>query len=290
MLLSEYRDAMYWPWATTHLERSTLQSYADVWDRLVEPVWGNWQMDAIEPWGIDGWLGTLSPGNRPKARTCLSCVLSRAVHDSMLERNPVVSVPSRNARLKTPKTLDMRQVKQLLRGFWGHELEAWLLVSAGCGLRREEACALEWGDIDLRNGAVNVYKTLQWVGGELLFGDTKTPKSTRTVCLPPSHRRRLRQIRRHGFLTSGTDEPLSPDAVRKRYERFCKSHDLPYVPPRNLRHSWATNALEAGADPMAVAAMLGHADMNTMYRYYLVPRFKIFQDTQRTYDRRLEAA
>lgn len=195
MKLTDYRAVRYWPEAQTRLAPGTLSSYDRVWRRLIEPVWGSWDLAAIEPANIEGWLRTLSPGNRPKARTCLGAILGLAVRDGLIPRDPCKGLEASAVRIKQPRTLTLAQTKELLRGFYGHELEAWLICSVGLALRREESCALRWANIDLRSGATSIERTLQWVDGALLFGPTKTPKSTRVIPLPRSLTQRLREIR-----------------------------------------------------------------------------------------------
>lgn len=70
-------------------------------------------------------------------------------------------------------------------------------------LRRSEACAMHWDDIDWVAGTLRITKTAQRVDGKLCELPTKTRRSTRTVPLPPrcryalaDHHRRLQE--QHG--------------------------------------------------------------------------------------------
>ena len=75
----------------------------------------------------------------------------------------------------------------------------------------------------------------------------------------------------------------------RQYKGWCKRHDLPHVPARNLRRSWATNALAAGADIAIVSKMLGHSDIKTTAKYYLKPDITALRDAQRLWERALIA-
>lgn len=282
MLLSDYHDHIYWPQALNRLRPSTLVGYANTWRLHIEPRWGSVELAEIEPHAIEWWLSRV-PTNplRKKLRDALRRVLRRAVHDGYLASDPFVRVDAPPSPQPDPDALSPSELRRLLRGYWDHPLEAWLLVSVCCGLRREEACALKWSDIDLRSGEIQIRETLQMVGGHLVWGEPKTPRSRRSVFLPRFAVERLRQIRGRGYLTSGMDEPLSPDAVRKRHWRHCKGRGLPYVPPKDLRHTWATIARDSGVDGTIIAAMLGHSDMSVTYRYYLKRPHKALVEAQR---------
>ena len=183
--------------------------------------------------------------------------------------------------------MGIRQQRSLLRGFYGHPLEAWLICAVSCGLRTEEGYGLEWGDLDLRRGVLRVERGLQWVAGHEAVVPPKTELSRRTLPLPRFAVKRLREIKpREGGRLIGT---LTPPQAARQYASWCKRHDLPHVPARNLRHSWATNTLAAGADIAIVSKMLGHSDIKTTAKYYLKPDITALRDAQRLWERALIA-
>lgn len=53
----------------------------------------------------------------------------------------------------------------------------------------------------------------------------------------------------------------------------------------NMRHTWATLAVEAGIGIETVAMMLGHTEITTAYNHYIVPRKSICQDAQKAVER-----
>ena len=60
------------------------------------------------------------------------------------------------------------------------------MLMLGTGLRRGEALALHWSDVDLAAGHVRVRWTLSRVGHDLVFDKPKTERSRRFVPLPPT--------------------------------------------------------------------------------------------------------
>ena len=146
---------------------------------------------------------------------------------------------------------------------------------------------MEWSDIDLRAGVLHIERGLQWVSGHEVVVPPKTELSRRTLPLPRFAVKRLRELKpREGGRLIGA---LTPPQVARQYTSWCKRHNLPHVPARNLRHSWATNTLAAGADIAIVSKMLGHSDIKTTARYYLKPDIAALRDAQRLWERALIA-
>lgn len=201
----------------------------------------------------------------------------------------VLGIELPKTRRYIPEMLTARELKQIIRGFYGHELEPIVLSSATLGLRRAESCGLKWGDIDLRSGDVRVERGRQYVDRHVIETDPKTDLSRRSLVYPRFALERMREIGRG----KPKDEylcPLSPDAIGRRYKAFCLRHELPYVSLKNLRHSYATAQIEAGVPIETVSAMLGHSEIRTTYEYYVRPRRSMLVSAQKAFEAFLMAA
>lgn len=289
MLLREFWNGRFWPYCTANLRESTCVGYESAWRLHVAPRFGAMQMESISVELVDKWLaGFASSGAARKAWAVLRAILRRAIRWNLLD----VDITRRDIRLPAkphyePVILGIRQQRSLLQGFYGHPLEAWLICAVSCGLRTEEGYGLEWSDIDLRSGVLHVERGLQWVSGHEVTVPPKTELSRRTLPLPRFAVKRLREIKpREGGRLIGT---LTPPQTARQYASWCKRHNLPHVPARNLRHSWATNTLAAGADIAIVSKMLGHSDIKTTAKYYLKPDITALRDAQRLWERALIA-
>lgn len=287
MLLEEFWATRFEPYCHGALRESTMVGYESAWLRHIRPEFGGRELPEITVEAVDSWLAEFErPGAARKAWSVLRAMLRRAIRWSLLD----VDITRRDIRLPQkhryePRLLTVRQTRELLRGFWGHELEAWLICAASCGLRTEEGLGLEWADLDLRRGVLHVERGLQWVKGREVVVEPKTELSRRTLPLPRFAVKRLRELkpRESGRLIG----ERTPPQVAREYASWCRRHGLPHVPARNLRHSWATNALHAGADIAVVSRMLGHSDIKTTAAYYLKPDITALRDAQRLYERAL---
>lgn len=167
MLLQEFWNGRFWPYCTRNLRESTWVGYESAWRLHVMPVFGGMDMSAISVELVDKWLACFdSAGAARKAWAVLRAILRRAIRWNLLD----VDITRRDIQLPAkphyePRILTIRQQRTLLRGFYGHLLEAWLICAVSCGLRTEEGYGLEWSDIDLRAGVLHVERGLQWVAG-----------------------------------------------------------------------------------------------------------------------------
>lgn len=289
MLLEEFWATRFEPYCHGALRESTMVGYESAWRRHIRPEFGGRELPEITVEAVDSWLAEFErPGAARKAWSVLRAMLRRAIRWNLLD----VDITRRDIQLPAkphyePQILTIRQQRTLLRGFYGHPLEAWLICAVSCGLRTEEGYGLEWSDIDLRSGVLHVERGLQWVSGHEVTVPPKTELSRRTLPLPRFAVKRLREIKpREGGRLIGT---LTPPQAARQYKAYCKRHDLPHVPARNLRHSWATNTLAAGADIAIVSKMLGHSDIKTTAKYYLKPDITALRDAQRLWERALIA-
>ena len=140
------------------------------------------------------------------------------------------------------------------------------------GLRRGEACALKWPDIDLDSGLLTVSSNRVQLGWEVEESDPKSDSSDASVSLDSATvavLRAWRELQQKEHLAWGlawTDTghvfthedgtPLHPAHATARFERIAFEAGLPPIRLHDLRHGAATIAHAAGADLKAIQAML----------------------------------
>lgn len=278
MRIIDIYEQHYLPDKSSKRAASTIAGYESSMRLHVLPKWGENEIEEINPDELQKWVDSFKEiGAAEKAFKCLRQIIRWWIkHKRLHVSDPTVYIEIKHKLPYRPEVLDSRQVAEMLRGFWGHPMEAVVICSVTLGLRRGEACALEWSDINLKTGAVHISKSRQYIKGETITVRTKTDRSTRTLYLPKFALRRLKQIKSTGLLTGD----ISPDKVSRRIKAHCKKNDLPHVSMTNMRHTWATIAVEAGVGIETVAMMLGHTDISTAYNHYIVPRKTICTEAQ----------
>jgi len=180
--------------------------------------------------------------------------------------------------------LDEKQSKALLKAAKKHRLGAVFSVALAVGLRLGEALGLRWTDLDLESGTLSVQQTLQRIGKELRFVESKSDKSRRTVPLPQvavdALKRHRTQQKKERLLaggkwqksdlvfTSTLGTPLDERNVRRSFEDLLGAAKLLKMRIHDLRHTCATLLLAQGVHPKVVQETLGHSQISlTMDTY-----------------------
>ena len=143
------------------------------------------------------------------------------------------------------------------------------------GLRRGEICGLMWRDFDENAGTLKILRSvnvLKW--GEMEIGETKTERGRRTIRLPPSTVQRLKERKKHAISQwifpdpLAPEKPVRPSAAYYWMKVLLKEAGLPHIRFHDLRHTFATMALENGMDIKNLSAMLGHVSAATTLDIY----------------------
>lgn len=154
-----------------------------------------------------------------------------------------------------------------------------VLAMATLGLRRGEAAALRWADVDLVKGELKVTHTLSRVDGQLILTKPKTNRSRRRLPLSPAliaefkavKKRQATERLRAGSAWAGHHEMVltievgtmvDPRNLLRVVEVAAKSCGFADVGAHTLRHSAATAWLEGGVHIKAVADLLGHGSIS----------------------------
>ena len=134
------------------------------------------------------------------------------------------------------------------------KLRPYFTVAAFTGMRRDELWHVRWMDVDLDKRNVHVRPYGSW-----------SPKDKKARVVPMHERV-------HEVLSSMPQGlPLTPIFGSHRHEKAMqtagKKAGLGRFRLHDLRHSFASNLLAAGADPVAVRDILGHASLTTTNEY-----------------------
>ena len=217
----------------------------------------------------DGRLKGRGKGLSPTTVRRVHATLRRAFRDAvrwgLLDKNPVESCdPPRLARNDVMRTWSLEELRAFLELTRDDEwAELWLLL-ATTGMRRGEALGLRWADADLRTRVISIRQTIVLVGHRPHIAEPKSARSRRVIVLDTLTAEALERLRPNAtprdFVFRAADgEPVHPAAVSRRFRDIVDGSPLPRIRLHDLRHTYATLALQSGVHPKIVSERLGHS-------------------------------
>jgi len=134
------------------------------------------------------------------------------------------------------------------------------------GLRRGEICGLKWSDVNFADGTLTVRRSVSKGSGGIIIGETKTDAGKRKILLPRSVATLLQEKRKHAVSEwifphyANPSEPLHPDTAYRKLKVLLSKANLPSIRFHDLRHTFATHAMQGGVDAKTLSGILGHTD------------------------------
>lgn len=227
---------------------------------------------------------TLAPKTVHNHHLILHRALRDAVEDRLLTVNPADRAHRLAKRRTEMKTWSAGELALFLSAASGDRLYGLWRLLATSGVRRGEALALRWADVDLERSTVRIVRAYVRGAGGLHFGEPKTASGRRMIALDPATVAALRAHRaaqnrerlawgpayRDGDLMFSREDgsPLDPDSVSGIFERRVRELGLPRIRLHDLRHTHATLALAAGIHPKVVQERLGHSSITMTLDLY----------------------
>lgn len=204
--------------------------------------------------------------------------LSYSVKQGLLARNVAEAVDPPRPERKKMVILAAEDIPKFLEAARETPYYCFFFTLLYTGLRRGEALALRWRDVDLDMASLSVVQTLHRLSGSgYIIKEPKSPRSRRSVTLPPSLALLLRQYRAKQEMKrlllgkSLTDDDfvfahpdgahLDPATVTHALGKVIRKAGLPNVRLHDLRHTHATLMMKAGIHPKIVSERLGHASI-----------------------------
>lgn len=205
-----------------------------------------------------------------------------------LIRNPMIDVLKPKSKKKTKKvralTVDEQQnfTNWLLsKNVNNCRYKNVFLIQMYMGLRVGEVLALTQNDIDLKNKKIRVHRTLTTdENNAVIMGETtKTEAGKRVLALPDYLYPHIVEQMQYSEQQENNEEKLLFKPNNQKYtrrtnvnselKRILKTNfNIEDISTHALRHTYCTRCIEAGADPMVVASLLGQSDIEMVYGVY----------------------
>lgn len=314
--LKQYGENVFLPAKRVECAKKTVAYYQSALKNHIYPEFGDCRLPEITSAQLSAFFlkkqaSDLAHSTVLGIYVTLNQLLTMAYMNDSISRNPLDKV-KRPRQRKNEKTqgvdaFSADEANVILKYAKQEPLKwrAMIYLLLMTGMRRGEACALKWEDIDFQTHRITVKGSIGYTPKdgvfheqtktgeqrEVYWGDKAAERDELTEVLKQYRQeqrtavlRRTERLKKDGkpleirkiampeyvFTERGAADPIHPDAVNRYFKRFKETYGIE-IHAHKLRHTYATIAIANGADIAGVSGNLGHKDINTTFKVYVHP-------------------
>lgn len=270
----------------------TFTSYDTISRVHIKPTLGRIKLQALKAPQIQALYNSLlAEGKSPKTikniHGVLHKALDKAVKIGYIQTNPAAVCDIPRIEKKEIKPLNTDDISRFIKRLQTVEYKNLYLTTLFTGMREGEVLGLTWDCVDFERGTITINKQLQkekTSGAKYYIAETKTSKirvltpAPYVMSLLKEEQTKQKQNRlRLGYLwdnplnlvfTTETGRYIAFSTVYKRFKRIVTELGVPDARFHDLRHTYATLALQEGDDIKTVQTALGHSTVSTTLDIY----------------------
>lgn len=286
----QYAVGVYMPTKETTLSENARSSYRMFLDRHILPILGDTLLTEVTPAMLTKLLVDFQRTGKSHA-TCvklyniLNGLFQMAFLDDSIQINPMLKVkrpvPRKDEAAvdEAEKAYTVDEMRRILKCLKEEPLKwrTYITLMADTGIRRGEACGLNWSDVDFNTLTVTVRRNLQYTPSAGVYEAAPKNGKARVVDIGADTAVLLKQLRseqastcmsKYVFTQDGSPEPMHPQTPTRYFRKFGKRYGVEDFHPHKLRHTSASLAITNGADVVSVSERLGHSDTAVTLRMY----------------------
>ena len=278
--VGQWMEVWFTNYAAVKVRPSSHQTYRGYIDHHIKPYIGDIPLTKLTTLDLqkmylsllgNGRVERIESRKQPKglsAKTVrninqvISSAMTFAIQQRLLAADPTAGCALPKLEHKEMHTLTADQLAAFLREAKETGVYEMYYIELATGLRRGELLGLKWEDIDLGAGTIHVRRQVARIKGVIVEAPLKTKNSYRTVSVGADAVEILKRQKESSHdeyvFPSPAGGPISPDSVNNMLHRVLKRAGLPKLRFHDLRHTFATLALQNGVDVKTVSGMLGH--------------------------------
>ncbi|WP_348920166.1 tyrosine-type recombinase/integrase [Enterococcus rotai] len=277
------------------VEESTFVKTKRIFKNHVLPFFGKMRLENIEvkhcQEAINMWAKKLKRFNM--IMNYAGMVFDHAIRSGLINSNPTKLVTKPKPKKQPEEKQENFYTKEELTLFFSclekenePKIYALFRLLAFSGIRKGEALALTWNDINFESKTLTISKALtRGEDSKLIVQTPKTINSKRVISIDDKTLSILKQWRitqkKHYFIlgintmnkkqlvfSNSENKHLQPTITRKYMLQVCKKHSLKEITTHGFRHTHCSLLFEAGATIKEVQDRLGHTDIKTTMNIY----------------------
>ena len=279
--VGQWMDVWYEYYAKIKVRPSSHKTYEGYIKNHIKPSVGNIPLTKLTTLDLqqlyqklltEGRVDRLESQNQPKGLSpktvrninqVISSAMQLAIQQHLISHDPTDGCALPKTEHREMQTLSADQLAAFLLEAKHSDVFEMYYIELATGLRRGELLGLKWEDIDFTAQTLRVRRQVGRINGEVREAPLKTKNAYRTISLGTDAVGILKQQREKqpssSYVFPGpTGGPIAPDSVLHMLHRVLDRAGLPEIRFHDLRHTFATLALQNGVDVKTVSGMLGH--------------------------------
>lgn len=281
--VGQWMDVWYETYCIIKVRRSSHQTYRGYIDNHIKPYIGSIKLNKLTTLDLQRLYGKLlksgrivrpemvkdnsglSPKSVRNVHNVISAAMDKAKVEKLISRNPADDCVLPERQHIEMQTLAADELRAFFQEAKKSGLFEFYYTDLSTGLRRGEILGLKWTDIDFEEQTIRVRRQILRLEGEVQEAPLKTKNAYRTISISRELAEILKEKQKkekgfsvYVFPSPVTGGPRSPDALRSTLLRILERAGLQRIRFHDLRHTFATLALQNGVDIKTVSGMLGH--------------------------------
>lgn len=299
LTLADHLKARLEQWeASNKISAKTAERYAELINNQIAPRIGAITLQKLTVADIEGWHNALASSGRQDGKGGLSNrtighahrVLSKALKDAskfdLVMKNVATAQQPPTPEDEEVVIVEQDRIKELLAKLTGRSMYAKAITALFTGARRGEILAMRYRYLDLDQKTWEICESLEETKKHgVRVKRPKTKAGRRHISLPDivvtalrEHRRGQLELRMKlgvgkpsddDFVFAGLDGlPRGPRAFSREWSDCAAAIGMPDVVFHALRHTHASQLIDAGVDIVTISKRLGHANPNITLKVY----------------------
>lgn len=243
------------------LRPNTLKNYNYTANKYLIPKLGKIKINLLDTNTLQEVLNGIRLSRQQEiAGNILVACITKAYTTGLIKTNPALGVEKLKHNYSERRALTTEEIQRLLETIKGDRFELLIYVYLYAGLRRSEALALRWSDIDMQKKTITVRHQ---VNEQRQLTDTKSAKGNRTLpILPPLFDKLKEQEQNGDFLFT-----WRPSLITRELRKLFDNLNMPDIDVHCLRHTFATMLKDMGIPDDLRTKWMGHSKLEHKDRY-----------------------
>lgn len=273
------------------VEESTFVKTLGIFKNHILPALGHYRIEKLSVSICQGFVDdcSLKLKRFRMVKTYASKVIDFAIKREYISSNPfkLVDLPKIKASAVLDTEVNYYSKEQLidflqcLKQYGNAQITAFFYLLAFSGIRKGEALALTWADLNFDTKELLITKALsRGKNNKLYIKSTKTDTIRQLLiddetCSILSEWKKIQQVKfpkandkSQLMFTNEQNSLLQQTVPRKWLMKIIDNYSLPYTHVHSFRHVHCSLLFEAGASVKEVQERLGHTDVQTTLNIY----------------------